>query len=993
MKRYGALFMLALILLVVTACTRTERENTPEEISTAGSDEEDREYQIVYYEESKEILDNPGMGWVLLEEPLYEGRASLGWLGDFPEVGTVSLSTSWAYMEPEEGEYHWSDMDEAVEYWTSKGKMINMRLSMDTNTIGYPKAGAPDWLGDNYGLDYKVISMDGEAVRAYYMADPIYIEKHDAFVKAFAEHYRDNPKINIIEIRAYGKFGEWHSGGLFQSMEERIATLRHLLEVWKREWGEEKLMLVSASYEFDRSLVQYDAIDTFMKSLDQFAQASAYDYALKQGITFRRDGIGGALHYWDSKFLNRVFKSNNSLPLLGEPFSGYSYYRNKDGGYSLYDLMSEALYKIHINYMTTLGWVASQYLQVEENENWWVELGSLSMGYRLVPHRLQYSKSAASGGELEFNQIWSNTGAGRVWNDYDLKVFLKDSAGKEIWSGMDEGFDPEVFVNGDLHFHKSIFQLPEDLSEGEYSLYFGVVDVKTKNAVIKLPVSGNDGNNFFYAGKLTVKESPENKNKKRSVKESLEQCDLEDFIRSEDTQLLSDVLNGTQAVYAGKRGERYSGEVLSSSEQLKLKPGKVYMVHFQYKTDMVRDDIEIDGGDRYQLTVKSRSTGKILTSYLWQDVSASEAERTVLFYTGEDEDCELVWSMENAHPLVISNISIYEMGEGRYTSFEMNEESLFEEISGRKSNTGALLISSDGAIEGNEGMVIKTTATEGKNGVARTSFHLEAESVYYVSFSTLGLNPEMASEARGDYFYLDLKCDSDPDFSKTIANWYEWSDYGAVNKTHTFITGDREDYYLEFGTYKNTSFAVDNFILIAEKGGSIIPAEKEFRKDRNISKAPIATGFPVEINFEEGVYDATYLSAGTYYKGRLMSDQSKIIEGKYSAFGKVYHPDSDEWVEYLNSSPDRLPLKKGRTYEITFQYRVIEEPYGEGENYFEIKNSSKETIMKSVLHSEDEGTRSYTTTITPMEDGYTLHWGIHWNGSIVVDCIRINQLQ
>lgn len=259
--------------------------------------------RVIYFQETSEILHNPGMGWVLLEEPLYPGRATLGWQGDFPEADSVSLSLSWGNVEVADGKYDWSEMDKAIDYWTSLGKKINMRLTTDLNTIGYPLAGVPDWIGDDYGVPYTVEPGVGAiGTRLYDLANPTFLKFHDRFVRVFAERYRDNPMVDVIEIRSYGWWGEWHSSGNFRSLEERVTTLRHMLDIWQKAWGD-KLMVVSASYEYNRQYEPYEVLDTSMTSMDDFAYASAFDYTVQKGMTFRRDGIGAALHYWDEKLL------------------------------------------------------------------------------------------------------------------------------------------------------------------------------------------------------------------------------------------------------------------------------------------------------------------------------------------------------------------------------------------------------------------------------------------------------------------------------------------------------------------------------------------------------------------------------------------------------------------------------------------------------------------------------------------------------------------
>ena len=356
-----------------------------------------------------------------MEEPLYPGRATLGWQGDFPEADSVSLSLSWGNVEAADGKYDWSEMDKAIDYWTSLGKKINMRLAADLNTIGYPLAGVPDWIGDDYGVPYTVEPGVGTiGTRLYDLANPTFLKFHDRFVRVFAERYRDNPMVDVIEIRSYGWWGEWHSSGNFRSLEERVTTLRHMLDIWQEAWGD-KLMAVSASYEYNRQYEPYEVLDT---SMDDFAYASAFDYTVQKGMTFRRDGIGAALHYWDEKLLEDTFKMNNRLPLLGEHFGGCHVFLNKVNGYDLTGFMSEALYKLHSNYMTAIGWVGNAFVEVTAPKEKGGSPEIVDLGYRLVPNRLEYDTELCPGGTLRLSQLWSNTAAGRAWQKADLTVYL-----------------------------------------------------------------------------------------------------------------------------------------------------------------------------------------------------------------------------------------------------------------------------------------------------------------------------------------------------------------------------------------------------------------------------------------------------------------------------------------------------------------------------------------------------------------------------------------
>ena len=42
-------------------------------------------------------------------------------------------------------------------------------------------------------------------------ADPIYLEKHAAFLKALGERYDGRPDVEFLDIGSYGVWGEWHT--------------------------------------------------------------------------------------------------------------------------------------------------------------------------------------------------------------------------------------------------------------------------------------------------------------------------------------------------------------------------------------------------------------------------------------------------------------------------------------------------------------------------------------------------------------------------------------------------------------------------------------------------------------------------------------------------------------------------------------------------------------------------------------------------------------
>ncbi len=113
-------------------------------------------YQYVYPEKLSGNLNNPGMGWVTLEEPTYGGHPDMGTSGPLPEVSNVSLSTSWARIEVEEGVYDWTLMDQIIDYYVVRGKRINFRIVTDSLMLPNTYSGTPQWLFDKYDVAYEI---------------------------------------------------------------------------------------------------------------------------------------------------------------------------------------------------------------------------------------------------------------------------------------------------------------------------------------------------------------------------------------------------------------------------------------------------------------------------------------------------------------------------------------------------------------------------------------------------------------------------------------------------------------------------------------------------------------------------------------------------------------------------------------------------------------------------------------------------------------------
>lgn len=139
--------------------------------------------------------------------------------------------------------------------------------------------------------------------------DPVYLQAAKNFGTALAKKYDGDPRIEYIDIRSFGEWGEWHAshlnGSEMPSEAVQIEMLDHYASVFK------KTLLV----------------------LPSSGMGNVYTHALSLGITKRDDGFISIPGRPDS--LVRAYEAN--LPTIAENQAGYATMLNNNdiipGGY------------------------------------------------------------------------------------------------------------------------------------------------------------------------------------------------------------------------------------------------------------------------------------------------------------------------------------------------------------------------------------------------------------------------------------------------------------------------------------------------------------------------------------------------------------------------------------------------------------------------------------------------------------------------------------
>src|SRR4051812_22417666 len=138
------------------------------------------------------VLHNPDMGWVLYENyPLDQhphGSSTMLVVPNesFPEADAVALMFAWRDIETNNGAYDFSKVDKAYDYWTTRGKEIQLRMSSEPLMVApFANPGAPAYVLDHLTPGEKQTrKIEGGKYRGAVVQTPFYRGRLGAFLKA-----------------------------------------------------------------------------------------------------------------------------------------------------------------------------------------------------------------------------------------------------------------------------------------------------------------------------------------------------------------------------------------------------------------------------------------------------------------------------------------------------------------------------------------------------------------------------------------------------------------------------------------------------------------------------------------------------------------------------------------------------------------------------------------------------------------------------------------
>jgi hypothetical protein len=214
-----------------------------------------------------------------------------------PGIAGVSLNAEWIEIEPKEGSYRWTSLDEQIKTADKAGKRVLLRL--------FPGISTPEWVYAKGAKPFEFIDKNPSHGAVFYAPghrfstygknlkmpvpwDEIFLTSWERFVEAAGSHYQDATNIAMVHI----------TGPTRHSAEMHLPKEKEVQEKW-RALGYTPQKLIGA----------------WKRSIDAFARAFPHTaLVLNLSPVIFDDGVMEAVaRYGYETYGRRFFMQNNIL--------------------------------------------------------------------------------------------------------------------------------------------------------------------------------------------------------------------------------------------------------------------------------------------------------------------------------------------------------------------------------------------------------------------------------------------------------------------------------------------------------------------------------------------------------------------------------------------------------------------------------------------------------------------------------------------------------
>jgi len=445
--------------------------------------------KIVKPVEINDILSNPGIGFTT------HGRFNDDELSDekgyYPYSRIAYFRFYWRVLEPEQGQYNWSLLDNVLKKAAERNQTVIVRFPPSKTG----RADIPDYYRKMVGPETNLRSKWRTDPN-----DPRYAKYYGDMIRAFGKHYDGHPWLEAVDISLVGSDGEG-AGGHLLSDDARITLINAYLDGFK------KTHLIFMPLNGDDPdpglLCKNTNIAAYWPDGSNNGTGSQMRNVGWRGDCLGDMGFWPDLHqdHMTDWYPRDIVKSGMSQAWKKAPVS-----------MEICGLFQRWLEKEKYSYDTVkyifdqaVKWHVSSFNgKSTPVPDVWVPLVKEwlnKMGYRFVLRRFTYPVTVKANGQLPVNTWWENKGNAPIYRDYKFAVRLTNPQRTVIFST--NAYLPD-WLPGD-NVYSETFYIPYDMPEGAYQIEVAVVEPVTYKPAVKIAIEGMNKDGWYPMGEISVK--------------------------------------------------------------------------------------------------------------------------------------------------------------------------------------------------------------------------------------------------------------------------------------------------------------------------------------------------------------------------------------------------------------------------------------------------------------------------------------------------------
>lgn len=464
-------------------------------------------HDLTSLHDAARVLENPHKGWYHHFPDNNPNKYQIARdedLLDFPGMDHLYIRLAWSYLEPKEGQFDWAVIDRIIDKWTAQGLGIAFRVSCkETSTDRIEQQYAtPLWVKEAgaKGGHYKMGNPAGpDAPWEPVYDDPVFLEKLENFLSAFAARYEGKPWLRYVDIGSIGDWGEGHSWASSRKVLSFAVRKAHI-DLHLKHFKRSQLMIS----------------DDYVHALPDLAERETlHRYILENGISYRDDSIlvNGNFSGSGKTFTVRSPETfADAYPLRPTVLELEHYGKVKSlgnwdarpdsaafksgGGKSGADHLRGALGLLGATY---IGYHGDAREWLNDNPELTKELLN-RCGYWLFPVSLDLPATMVAGSSAPLRLTIENRGVAPPYHPYELRLKLvQGDTSMEIPIGT---ADRSWMPGKQIHVQSQLI-LPKDLKPGRHAVSIGLFE-GARPVELALKSSIRDTAGFYQIAEIAV---------------------------------------------------------------------------------------------------------------------------------------------------------------------------------------------------------------------------------------------------------------------------------------------------------------------------------------------------------------------------------------------------------------------------------------------------------------------------------------------------------